>query len=163
MAFFDAVGRNTEGGLAYVGGLARLSGRAAYYTLIAPFRGQGVRWSRAIHQAMAVGVEALPILSVITFFIGLILALQGAYELRKFGATVEVHDPWSDAGEAQREYGIRPVRRLRKGRYDAVIVAVAHQEFKAMGAAAIRALCRPNHVMFDVKYAFSPQDVDGRL
>jgi len=86
MAFFDAVGRNTEGGLAYVGGLARLSGRAAYYTLIAPFRGQGVRWSRAIHQAMAVGVEALPILSVITFFIGLILALQGAYELRKFGA-----------------------------------------------------------------------------
>jgi phospholipid/cholesterol/gamma-HCH transport system permease protein len=86
MAFFDAVGRNALGGLAYVGGLARLSGRAAYYALIAPFRGQAVRWGRALHQAMAVGVEALPILSVITFFIGLILALQGAYELRKFGA-----------------------------------------------------------------------------
>jgi phospholipid/cholesterol/gamma-HCH transport system permease protein len=82
MAFFEAVGRNTIGGLAYVGGLARLSGRAAYFTLIAPFRGQAVRWGRAMHQAMAV----LPILSVITFFMGLILALQGAYELRKFGA-----------------------------------------------------------------------------
>ena len=86
MAFLDSIGRNTIGGLAYVGGLARLSGRAAYYTLIGPFRGKAVRWSRAFHQAMAVGVEALPILSVITFFVGLILGLQGAYELRKFGA-----------------------------------------------------------------------------
>ncbi len=86
MAFLEAVGRNTIDGLAYVGGLARLSGRAAYFTLIAPFRGQVIRWGRAIHQGMAVGVEALPILSVITFFMGLILALQGAYELRKFGA-----------------------------------------------------------------------------
>ena len=86
MAFFESVGRNTIGGLAYVGGLARLSGRAAYFTLIGPFRGKALRWSRAFHQAMAVGIEALPILSTITFFVGLILALQGAYELRKFGA-----------------------------------------------------------------------------
>jgi phospholipid/cholesterol/gamma-HCH transport system permease protein len=86
MAFLDSIGRNSIDGLAYVGGLARLSGRAAYLTLIGPFRGKPVRWSRAVHQAMAVGVEALPILSTITFFVGLILALQGAYELRKFGA-----------------------------------------------------------------------------
>ena len=86
MAIFDSVGRSSIDGLAYIGGLARLSGRAAYLTLIGPFRGKPVRLSRAIHQAMAVGVEALPILSTITFFIGLILALQGAYELRKFGA-----------------------------------------------------------------------------
>jgi len=86
MAFFESVGRNTIGGLAYVGGLARLSGRAAYFTLVGPFRGKPVRLSRAFHQAMAVGIEALPILSTITFFVGLILALQGAYELRKFGA-----------------------------------------------------------------------------
>jgi phospholipid/cholesterol/gamma-HCH transport system permease protein len=86
MAFLENIGRNTIGGLAYVGGLARLSGRAAYFTLVAPFRGKALRWHRAMHQAMAVGVEALPILSVITFFMGLILALQGAYELRKFGA-----------------------------------------------------------------------------
>jgi len=86
MAFFESVGRNTIGGFAYVGGLARLTGRAAYFTLIGPFKGKPLRWTRAFHQAMAVGIEALPILSTITFFVGLILALQGAYELRKFGA-----------------------------------------------------------------------------
>jgi len=82
----ESIGRSTIGGLAYIGGLARLSGRAAYFTLIGPFRGKELRWGRAFHQAMAVGIEALPILSTITFFVGLILALQGAYELRKFGA-----------------------------------------------------------------------------
>jgi phospholipid/cholesterol/gamma-HCH transport system permease protein len=86
MAFVDSVGRNTIGMLAYLGGLARIGGKAAWFTFIGPFRGQPLRIQRAIHQAMAVGVEALPILSVITFFMGVILALQGAYELRKFGA-----------------------------------------------------------------------------
>ena len=80
------VGRATLSGLAYLGGLARLGGRTAYYTFVAPFRGRRLRLERAVHQAMAVGVEALPILSLITFFIGVILALQSAYELRKFGA-----------------------------------------------------------------------------
>src|SRR2546422_6062325 len=47
---------------------------------------RSMRFQRAVHQSMAVGVEALPILSLISFFIGVILALQGAYELRKFGA-----------------------------------------------------------------------------
>jgi len=86
MELLASIGRGALGGLAYLGGLARLGGRSAYYTLIGPFRGKPLRFGRAIHQAMAVGVEALPILSVITFFIGVILALQGAYELRKFGA-----------------------------------------------------------------------------
>ena len=80
------VGRATLAGFAYLGGLARLAGGAAYYTLVGPFRGRPLRITRAVHQAMAVGVEALPILSLITFFVGMILALQGAYELRRFGA-----------------------------------------------------------------------------
>ena len=82
----ESTGRGTINGLAYLGGLARLGGRAAYFTFVGPFKGRPLRLERAIHQAMAVGVEALPILSLITFFIGVILALQGAYELRKFGA-----------------------------------------------------------------------------
>jgi phospholipid/cholesterol/gamma-HCH transport system permease protein len=53
---------------------------------VGPFLGKPLRLGRAIHQAMRVGVTALPVLSLITFFVGLILALQGAYELRKFGA-----------------------------------------------------------------------------
>jgi len=82
----ESTGSVALNALAYVGGLARLGGRAAHYTFIAPFQGKPLRVERAIHQAMMVGVLALPILSLITFFMGVILALQGAYELRKFGA-----------------------------------------------------------------------------
>ena len=63
-----------------------LAGQSAYITFIGPFRGQRFRPHRAFHQAMAVGVEAIPIVSLITFFVGLIMALQSAYELRKLGA-----------------------------------------------------------------------------
>ncbi len=80
------IGQSVLNSLAYLGALASLSMRAAYYTLVAPFQGKPVRFQRAITQAMQVGVRCLPILSLITFFIGLILALQAAYELKKFGA-----------------------------------------------------------------------------
>jgi phospholipid/cholesterol/gamma-HCH transport system permease protein len=80
------VGQSVTSGLAYIGSLAGLSGQAAYDTFIGPFRGKPLRLQKAISQAMQVGVRALPILSMITFFIGLIMALQSAYELRKFGA-----------------------------------------------------------------------------
>jgi phospholipid/cholesterol/gamma-HCH transport system permease protein len=84
--FVSQIGGSVTNGLAYVGALASLGGQAAYYTFIGPFRGKPLRIQRAISQAMDVGVRALPILSLITFFIGLILALQAAYELRRFGA-----------------------------------------------------------------------------
>ncbi len=86
MGVTHQVGRSTINALAYVGGLARLGGRAAHLTFVGPFQGKRLRVARAAHQAMMVGVTALPVLSLITFFVGLILALQGAYELRKFGA-----------------------------------------------------------------------------
>src|SRR5246127_4775569 len=86
MQILSQVGDSVINGLAYVGSLASLGGQAAYYTFVAPFRGKPIRFRRAVSQAMDVGVRALPILSLITFFIGLILALQGAYELRRFGA-----------------------------------------------------------------------------
>jgi phospholipid/cholesterol/gamma-HCH transport system permease protein len=80
------IGGSVLGGLAYVGSLTTLAMRAAYFTFIGPFQGKPTRVQRAIEQAMEAGVRALPILSLITFFIGLILALQAAYELRRFGA-----------------------------------------------------------------------------
>ena len=80
------IGGSVSDGLAYVGALALLGGRAAYFTFVAPFQGKRLHLQRAISQAMQVGVGALPILSLITFFIGLILALQSAYELQRFGA-----------------------------------------------------------------------------
>jgi phospholipid/cholesterol/gamma-HCH transport system permease protein len=88
----DRVGAATLNGLAYVGGLARLAGESAYVTVIGPFRGQRIRLQRTLHQAMAVGVGAIPIVSLITFFVGLIMALQSAYELRRLGAIQFVAD-----------------------------------------------------------------------
>src|ERR1700736_12114 len=86
MQFLSQVGGSVINGLAYIGSLASLGGQAAYYTFVAPFQGKPVRFQRAVSQALDVGVRAIPILSLITFFIGLILALQAAYELRRFGA-----------------------------------------------------------------------------
>jgi phospholipid/cholesterol/gamma-HCH transport system permease protein len=86
MQLVSQIGESVTNGLAYLGSLATLGGRAAYYTFVGPFQGRPLRLQRAVSQAMDVGVRALPILSLITFFIGLILALQSAYELRKFGA-----------------------------------------------------------------------------
>jgi phospholipid/cholesterol/gamma-HCH transport system permease protein len=84
------IGEIVTNGLAYVGDLASLGGRAAYYTFVAPFQGKPLRLQRAVSQAMDVGVRALPIISLISFFIGLIIALQSAYELRRFGGIVYV-------------------------------------------------------------------------
>src|SRR6266480_7988098 len=86
MQLVSQIGGSVTNGLAYVGSLAVLGGRAAYYTVVAPWQGKPLRLQRAVSQAMDVGVRALPILSLTTFFIGLILALQAAYELRRFGA-----------------------------------------------------------------------------
>src|SRR5690348_16284413 len=86
MELVSQIGGGVTNGLAYVGSLAALAARASYYTFVAPFQGKPLRLQRTVSQAMDVGVRALPILSLITFFIGLILALQSAYELRKFGA-----------------------------------------------------------------------------
>src|SRR5256884_3881693 len=86
MEIVAQLGSSTLTGLSYIGSLASLGARAAYDTVVAPLRGKPLRLQRAVSQAMDVGVRALPILSLITFFIGLILALQSAYELRRFGA-----------------------------------------------------------------------------
>jgi len=86
MELTSQIGGSVTDSLAYLGGLASLAGRAAYFTFVGPFRGKPLRLPRAVSQAMQVGVRALPILSLITFFIGLILALQAAYELRRLGA-----------------------------------------------------------------------------
>lgn len=81
-----AVGALTMNSFAYIGGLASLAGQSAYITFVGPFRGQRLRLQRAVHQAMAVGVEAIAIVSLITFFVGMIMALQSAYVLRQLGA-----------------------------------------------------------------------------
>jgi UDP-N-acetyl-D-glucosamine/UDP-N-acetyl-D-galactosamine dehydrogenase len=84
-------------------------------------------------------------------------------ELADYGVQADVYDPWVSAKDAQHEYGITPVSELETGSYDAVIVAVAHHQFKAMGVAALRALGKPSHVLFDLKYVFPVEASDLRL
>jgi UDP-N-acetyl-D-galactosamine dehydrogenase len=84
-------------------------------------------------------------------------------ELKNYGAKVDVYDPWIDADEAEHEYGIRPIRAPAKGRYDAVVLAVAHKQFRDMGLNTIRSFAKKPHVLYDIKYVFPADEVDGRL
>lgn len=85
------------------------------------------------------------------------------HELQEYHVQADIYDPWIDAAEAEHEYGIQPITELKNGEYDAVILAVAHEQFKAMGAAQIRALGKVNHVLYDLKYIFSQAESDLRL
>ncbi|MCW3154637.1 Vi polysaccharide biosynthesis UDP-N-acetylglucosamine C-6 dehydrogenase TviB [Achromobacter spanius] len=84
-------------------------------------------------------------------------------ELRDYNVDVDVYDPWVDPEEAVHEYGLTPVAKLEEGKYDAVILAVAHNQFKAMGAEGIRKLGKSQHVLYDLKYVLSPAESDLRL
>ncbi|MCC6303535.1 MAG: Vi polysaccharide biosynthesis UDP-N-acetylglucosamine C-6 dehydrogenase TviB [Gammaproteobacteria bacterium] len=89
--------------------------------------------------------------------------LDIAAELKGYHADVDIYDPWIDAEEAEHEYRIKPVSSPDAGAYDAVILAVAHDQFRAMGIDGIRRLCKPNAVVYDVKSMFPADQVDGRL
>ncbi|HHJ13066.1 MAG TPA: Vi polysaccharide biosynthesis UDP-N-acetylglucosamine C-6 dehydrogenase TviB [Gammaproteobacteria bacterium] len=84
-------------------------------------------------------------------------------ELRSYQVNVDVYDPWVDADEAEREYGIRPIESPAAGSYDAIVLAVAHDQFRDMGAEGIRALGKPGSVLYDVKHLLPSDAVDGRL
>jgi len=84
-------------------------------------------------------------------------------ELQDYNIQVDVHDPWVNVEDAQHEYGITPVQELTEGTYDAVILAVAHQQFKEMGAANIHAMGKHEHVVYDLKYLLPAEASDLRL
>ncbi|MDP7843963.1 Vi polysaccharide biosynthesis UDP-N-acetylglucosamine C-6 dehydrogenase TviB [Acinetobacter baumannii] len=84
-------------------------------------------------------------------------------ELQEYHMDVDVYDPWIDSEETQHEYGITPVKQPTAGQYDAVILAVAHNEFKEMGIEAIRSLGKTSHVLYDLKYVLAQSESDIRL
>ena len=84
-------------------------------------------------------------------------------EFRACHADIDVYDPWVDPAEARHEYGIDLCPDLRPGTYDAIVLAVAHHQFTGMGAAALRALGKPDCVLFDVKNVLPREVVDDRL
>jgi UDP-N-acetyl-D-galactosamine dehydrogenase len=84
-------------------------------------------------------------------------------EFRDYNAQVDVYDPWVDPDEARHEYGIEPVAHPSAGHYDAIILAVAHRQFRELGVAGVRAFGKLGAVLFDVKYLLPVAEVDGRL
>ncbi len=84
-------------------------------------------------------------------------------EFRSYQVNVDVYDPWVSAAEARHEYALDLVPELQEGKYDAIVLAVAHSQFVEMGAARIRALGTPDCVVFDVKQVLPREAVDDRL
>jgi len=84
-------------------------------------------------------------------------------EFESFNCNVDVYDPWVDKDEAVHEYNIRPIDQPVYGKYDAILLVVAHDEFKALTVGQIRAFGKDNHVLYDVKYLLETDEVDGRL
>lgn len=84
-------------------------------------------------------------------------------ELKEYGAVVDVYDPWVHAAEAQREYGLSPISTPQTGKYDGMILAVAHDQFRQMGAERLRAYGKADHVLYDLKYILPVDQSDLRL
>ncbi|GAB5380349.1 MAG: Vi polysaccharide biosynthesis UDP-N-acetylglucosamine C-6 dehydrogenase TviB [Aliiglaciecola sp.] len=86
-----------------------------------------------------------------------------ATELDNYHVNVDIYDPWAESAEVEHEYGLSLIDKPEVGKYDAVIAAVAHSQFKEMGTEQIRALGKENCVVFDLKYILDKQLVDLRL
>ena len=83
-------------------------------------------------------------------------------ELKEYNITVDITDTWCSNEQAQHEYNLS-VTTPKPNNYDAIILAVSHDEFKALGAENIRLLGKENHVLYDLKYVLPKDAVDMRL
>ena len=84
-------------------------------------------------------------------------------ELGSYGSTVDVHDPWVNPEEAKSAYGIELVAEPAHGAYDAILIAVGHHQFQALGADGIRAFGKPTSLVYDIKYVLPQGAADDRL
>jgi UDP-N-acetyl-D-glucosamine/UDP-N-acetyl-D-galactosamine dehydrogenase len=93
------------------------------------------------------------------------------HAFKEYGCAVDVYDPWADAAEVQREYSLSLIKELHaprpkpqaSGGYAAVVLAVAHDEFKAMSKAELNALGADPCVIYDIKNVLPRDLVDARL
>ena len=86
-----------------------------------------------------------------------------AREFGDYGAVVDIHDPWADAAQAMQEYGVPLVAQPEPGCYDAIVVAVAHEEFRRLGVEGLRRLANGRAVIYDIKGMFPKEAIDARL
>ena len=83
--------------------------------------------------------------------------------LKEYELDLDIYDPWADSREVEHEYGLTPITQLQSNHYDAVILAVAHDEFKNMSLVDFKELLKENYVLYDLKYILDVQDSDLRL
>ena len=83
--------------------------------------------------------------------------------LKEYDLDLDIYDPWVDPLEAAKEYGIDPVASLANAKYDAIVLAVAHDQFKQMSIDEFKALAKDKYVLYDLKYILNHTDVDIRL
>ena len=86
-----------------------------------------------------------------------------AQKFAEYRAKVDIHDPWADADEAREAYGIELVGEPRHGTYDAVVLAVAHDQFRALGASGARAFGKSHALLYDIKSLYPRAEIDARL
>lgn len=84
-------------------------------------------------------------------------------KLKGLNCSVDVYDPWVNKNEAIDEYNIKPIDKPEEGKYDAILLAVAHDEFKKLTYEQIKAFGKSNHVIYDIKYILSAKEADGRI
>ena len=84
-------------------------------------------------------------------------------KFKNLNCNVDVHDPWVSDGEAQSEYKIKIIKNPNKGKYDVVILAVAHDIFKNLKIDEVKSFGKDNHIIYDVKHIYNSNIVDGRL
>ena len=84
-------------------------------------------------------------------------------ELESYHAQVDIYDPWASKEEAAQELNIDLIDNPKSGEYDAIVIGVAHEQFKEMGIDTIRQFGKSNSIVYDVKYLFTADQVNGRL
>jgi UDP-N-acetyl-D-glucosamine/UDP-N-acetyl-D-galactosamine dehydrogenase len=82
---------------------------------------------------------------------------------KSLNCNVDVYDPWVERAEANNYYNIKLIDKPVNGKYDAILLAVAHDEFKDLSANEIKLYGKCDHVLYDIKYLLKPSEVDGRL
>ena len=83
--------------------------------------------------------------------------------LKKYTHNIDLYDPWTDSKEIKKIYGINSQQTLNKNDYDGIIIAVAHKIFIEMGKIEILNLSKKDHVIYDLKYLFTKDQIDLRL
>ncbi|EJB8481237.1 Vi polysaccharide biosynthesis UDP-N-acetylglucosamine C-6 dehydrogenase TviB [Acinetobacter baumannii] len=83
--------------------------------------------------------------------------------LKEYDLDLDIYDPWVDSAEVEAEYGLAPIMELKQGRYDAIVIAVAHDQFKKMSTQELVSLGKEKHVLYDLKYVLDKEQSDIRL